>query len=126
MNLASRATAALVGTALVAGCATAGMPVPDQTGHGTEASLLTRYALGQCLAAAYPDSGIERDARAAAAGYLEFGNLPIEAYEDATAVGRAAASRRYEGKQGEPLHLMKCLDLMDGPELEQVLDRHLR
>jgi len=124
MNLLSRATtAALAGTALVAGCATAGMPAPDQTGHGSEASLLTRYALSQCLAAAYPDTGIERDARAAAGGYLEFGNLQIEAYEHATAIARAAASRRYEGKQGEPLHVMKCLDLMDSPELERLLDR---
>lgn len=116
----------LVSTALVAGCATAGTPAPDRADDSHEASLLTRYALGQCLAATYPGTAIERDARAAAAGYLEFGSLPIEAYEDATALARDAASRAYAGKHGEPLHAMKCLDLLHSPELERLLDRHIR
>lgn len=80
----SKRALVLVSAALVAGCATAGTPAPDRADDGHEASLLTRYALGQCLVAAYPGTGVERDARAAAAGYLEFGSLPIEAYEDAT------------------------------------------
>lgn len=120
------AAIALASAALVAGCATVGTPAPSPADRGNEASLLTRYTLSQCLAAAYPDTRIERDARASAAGYLEFGSLPIEAYEDATAVARDAASRRYEGKQGESLHVMKCLDLLHGPELERLFDRHLR
>lgn len=126
MNPLKLVAIALVGSALVTGCATAGTSAPAAASGDEEASLLTRYTLSQCLAAAYPDTTIERDARAASGGYLEFGNLPIEAYEEATALAREAAARTYNGKHGEPLHAMKCLDLLDSPELEGLLDRHLR
>ena len=126
MNPVKLFAIALVGTTLATGCATAGTSASAATGGDDEASLLTRYTLSQCLAAAYPDTAIERDARAASGGYLEFGNLPIEAYEEATALAREVAARTYNGKHGEPLHAMKCLDLLGSPELEGLLDRNVR
>lgn len=124
MNPVKLVAIALAASALLTGCATAGTPAA--TGGDDQASLLTRYTLSQCLAAAYPGTAIERDARAASGGYLEFGDLPIEAYEEATALARQAAARTYNGKHGEPLHAMKCLDLLDSPELEALLDRNVR
>lgn len=117
---------AWTGALMAAGCASTGATPHQAPGSGTEASLLTRYALSQCLARAYPHTAMERDARAAAGGYLEFGNLPIEAYEDATALAAEAAARTYTGKHGEPLHAMKCLDLLADPELDRLLELHAR
>lgn len=117
---------ALLGTALATGCATAGTPAPAPAGDDKEASLLTRYTLSRCLGTAFPDTAIEGDAGAAAGGYLQLGSLPIEVYEEATTLAKEAASRTYHGKHGEPLHVMKCLDLLDSPELERLIDRNVR
>ena len=123
MNPLKLVAVMLVGSTLVAGCATS---APAAADGDNQASLLTRYTLGQCLAAAYPGTDIARDASAAAGGYLEFGDLPIEAYEEATALAKEAAARSYTGKHGEPLHAMKCLDLLDSAGLAELLERNIR
>jgi hypothetical protein len=124
MNPVKSVAAALSVAALAAGCVTTGTSTPADSDR--EASLLTRYTLARCLSAAYPGTAIQSDAGAAAGGYLEFGSLPAEPYEEAAALAREAASRTYTGKHGHPLHAMKCLDLLDSPELRALLDRHVR
>lgn len=113
----------ILGALLLAGCASAGSN--RGAAEDKEASLLTRYVLSQCLARAYPDTDIARDAQAAAGGYMEFGSFPIEAYEEAAALAAEAASRTYQSKPGHPLHAMKCLDLLDGPELDRLIKRNV-
>ena len=126
MKSVQPAVVALLTAAFSTSCATTGTLAPIAAGDNNEASLLTRYTLSQCLAAAYPDTDIARDASAAAGGYLEFGSLPIETYQGATALARKAAARTYTSKHGEPLHAMKCLDLLGSAELEGLLDRNIR
>ena len=124
MSLKKLGSAPLLAAMMLAGCASAGgergAPAEDR-----EASLLTRYVLSQCLARAYPDTDLARDAQAAAGGYMEFGSLPIEAYEEAAVLAAEAASRTYQGKHGHPLHAMKCLDLLQSPELDGLLERNV-
>jgi hypothetical protein len=86
----------------------------------------TKYTLAQCIAKAYPDTPVATDARAALGGYLENGDLEADAYADATTVAISASKQHYEGLDGEPLHVAKCLDLIGSPELEALLNKHIR
>lgn len=90
-----------------------------------ETKLLRGFALSQCISRAYPDNPISTDAQASASGYLEFGNLPIEAYEEAVALANKALAKPYQSKHGEPLQTMKCIDFAFGPELQAVIDRYI-
>lgn len=100
---------AIVLVALV-GCASAG--------SSEEGRLLKSFALAQCLARAYPDTPMALDARAAASGYLEFGSVGAESYAEVVELADAALKRPYQGKDGEPLHVMKCIDFALGAELD--------
>lgn len=113
---------AVTAVILLGGCS---LPTKEPR-DDTEASLLTRYTLAQCLARAYPDTPTASDAGAAAGGYLEFGDLAIEPYEAASRLAADTAAQRYTGKHGEPLHAMKCLDLLVDPRLEHLLDQYAR
>lgn len=84
----------------------------------SEAQLLKSYAVSQCVARAYPYSPVSEDARATAAGYLEFGNVPIDRYGEAIALAEKALQKTYQSKDGKKLEVMKCIDLMFDPQLE--------
>ena len=86
----------------------------------------TKYTLAQCIAKAYPDTPVATDARAALGGYLENGDLEADAYADATTLATSASKQQYEGLNGEPLHVAKCLDLLGSPELEALNRKHIR
>lgn len=85
----------------------------------------TKYTLAQCIAKAYPDTPVASDARAALGGYLENGDLEADAYADATTLATSASKQHYEGLNGEPLHVAKCLDLLGSHELEALLNKHV-
>lgn len=90
----------------------------------SEAQLLRSYAAAQCIARAYPNTTTASDAKAAAAGYLEFGNVDADAYSEAVKLAEKALQHNYRGKKGEPLHVMKCIDLMFSPALDTLVERY--
>lgn len=86
----------------------------------------TKYTLAQCIAKAYPNTPVATDARAALGGYLENGDLEADAYADATTLATSASKQPYEGLDGEPLHVAKCLDILESPELGVLIRKHIR
>ena len=78
------------------------------------------YALSTCLADGYKSKEIISDAAAAARGYLELGDLPLEAHTEATLLGRNFLKKTYKSKSGAKLTLMKCLDFINSHELEAI------
>jgi len=89
-----------------------------------EANLFRKFILSQCIARAYPNSEVACEARAASAGYMEFGSLPIEAYEEAVHLVEKTLSVPYLGKDGRPLHIMKCLDLSTSPAMTDLIEKY--
>jgi hypothetical protein len=80
---------------------------------------LKNYALSTCIADGF-GGDIAKDAAAAARGYLELGELPLEAHTEATLLGRQFLAREYTGSQGEPMIVMKCNDFYNSAELREL------
>lgn len=90
-----------------------------------EANLFRNFTLSQCIARAYPNSEVACEARSASAGYLEFGSLPIEAYEEAILLVEKTLSIPYLSKNGRPLHIMKCLDLSTAQPMNDLIRKYV-
>ena len=58
------------------------------------------YALSTCIADGYKSDEVVKDASAAARGYLEFGDLPLEAHTEAILLGRKFLAQAYKSISG--------------------------
>ena len=87
---------------------------------------LKNFALSACIANGYKSDEVKKDANAAAGGYLELGSFPIEAYEEAASLGKKFLAKEYRSKGGEPLTLMKCIDLFHSSELDQIAKKYAK
>jgi len=85
---------------------------------------LKNFALSTCMADGYKSDEVVKDSSAAAGGYLEPGSFPFEAYEEAAALGKKFLAREYQGKSGEKLTLMKCIDFFHSKELDQLAKKY--
>ena len=117
--------------AMLAGCSTSG----QQTGatqaatpqaaaaqwDEVEAQKLEKFAVSQCLIAAFKGSPIEDDARRASGGYVELGTSPIETYDEIVGIVKAHRTTPYNSKSGKSLFVMQCLDLLHDPALEAII-----
>lgn len=84
------------------------------------------YALSSCIADAYDADQIKLDASSAAAGYLELGEGPLEAFTEATILGREFLRRTYQGKKETSYNMLKCIDLFHSAELDSLADRYFK
>jgi Type VI secretion system (T6SS), amidase immunity protein len=85
---------------------------------------LKNFALSTCIADGFTSDDVVKDSTAAAGGYLELGSFPFEAYEAAAALGKTFLAKDYQGKSGEQLTLMKCIDLFHSKELDRLAKRY--
>jgi hypothetical protein len=85
---------------------------------------LKNFALSTCIADGYKSDDVVKDSNAAAGGYLELGSFPFEAYEEAASLGKRFLAKDYQGKSGERVTLMKCIDFFHSKELDQLAKRH--
>lgn len=58
------------------------------------------YALSTCISDGFKAAEVRADAAAAARGYLELGDYPLEAHTEATLVGRQYLKKVYKGHSG--------------------------
>lgn len=86
--------------------------------------LFKNYALSSCIADAYDSAQVKLDASTAAAGYLELGEGPLEAYTEATVLGREFLARTYLGTKDTSYNMMKCVDFFHSNELNSLADRY--
>ncbi len=85
---------------------------------------LKNFALSTCIAQGYKSGEVTKDSSAAAGGYLELGSFPMEAYAEAASLAKKFLAKEYQGKHGEKLTLMKCIDLFNSGELEQLARKY--
>lgn len=120
-NAARRAIAALA--CLIAANALAEV---SPARNADDAALLRNFAAAQCISLAYDDPAVKADAADAIGAYVEFGSVSAAAYEQATELAKSFLARTYASKSGGKLQLMKCLDLMNSPEIAALVARHTR
>jgi hypothetical protein len=85
---------------------------------------LKNFALSVCISDGYGPGEIVKDSLGAAGGYFELGSFPIEAYEEAQALGKSFLAKEYKGIHGEKLTLMKCIDLFYSKELDKLAKKY--
>ena len=56
---------------------------------------------------------------------MEFGNIDIDAYSEAVSLAQNALKKSYQGKRGEPLHVMKCVDFMFSTEIALLVEKYV-
>jgi hypothetical protein len=112
----NRAAALTFAALLATGTAHASPPT-----QYTPAQLLKNFALSTCVARGFADPTLQREARAAAGAYVEFGNHGPEAYAQAGRLADEFLARPYHAKGGKTaLVVMKCVDLFHSPELDAL------
>lgn len=82
------------------------------------------YALSTCIADGFESKEVVSEAAAAARGYLELGEYPLEAHTEATLLGRQFLKREYKSKSGAKLTIMKCIDFYHSHELDELAKKY--
>jgi hypothetical protein len=116
--------ASLVLVVTVCGC---GAAVVAKTDRGSSLrDYVKAYAFSSCICDAFPeDETTKREAAAAARGYFELGDFPVEAQAELIALGRKFLSKPYRSHLGEErLTLMKCIDLYHSSELDELSKKY--
>ena len=80
----------------------------------------------QCIADGLQTGKAAEYAAAAAREYFEHGGLPIEAYTEATLLGRKFLSKEYKNIYGENLVFIKCIDFYNSKELDRLAKKYTR
>ena len=114
--------------ALVAACALSlftAVRAAEGPPERSEEQMYRSFAVSRCLALATPESDVGRDAVRSAAGYLELGRLPIEAYEAASALAEAQLKVPYNAQDGGSLDVMRCVDLYDSDAMGKLVREHV-
>ena len=87
---------------------------------------LKNYALSSCIANGYKNNEIVNDSSAAASGYLELGNFPIEAYTETFSLSKKFLAKEYKSITSEKLILMKCIDFYHSKALSQIIRKYAK
>lgn len=82
------------------------------------------YALSTCIADGFDSKEVVSESAAAARGYLELGDYPLEAHTEATLLGREFLKKDYKSISGTKLTLMKCIDFYHSQELEDLSKKY--
>jgi hypothetical protein len=101
----------------------AGIPSCVQSGSARpdpQAAILKKWTLSRCLSQAAGETPAGDDAAKTAAAYLEMGNAAIEVYEKLDALAKSFLTRTYTGSVKSAYDTMKCIDLFESEELDQM------
>lgn len=104
------------------GCATDLAQKPIASKAADEA--LRNWALSFCLASTFEPGIAQQDALSTAGAYLETGNQPIEAYQEATQLIQKFLARKYTGVAPGKFNTKKCIDLYHSPELALLVKKY--
>ncbi|CAI0725197.1 Uncharacterised protein [Serratia entomophila] len=85
---------------------------------------LKNYALSVCIADGYSAREVKKDAAAAARGYTEFGDYSLEAHTAVRALAKEFLAKPYDSQSGEPMTMVKCIDLVHSQELQVIIKKY--
>jgi hypothetical protein len=96
----------------------------SSTASYSQRDLLKNWALSVCFAKITEDAKTEEDASATASAYLEFGEQPLEAYDEIEELVKKYVNRKYGGSIPSEFNTMKCIDLFHSAELDDLVTKH--
>lgn len=82
------------------------------------------YATAICLGTAFDDNAVKADFNKAANGYMERGNMPLEAYEELRVLVNSWLQKDYPSKRGGQVQSAKCFDLRGSGELRALYEQY--
>lgn len=91
---------------------------------GAEQGGFKKYAAAVCFGSAFDDDAVKADFNKAANGYMERGNMPLEAYEELRALVNSWLQKDYPSKHGGQMQSAKCFALYDSAELQSLYEKH--
>lgn len=98
--------------------------VAKNTSKYSPKEFFKNYALSTCIADGFESKDVVSEAAAAARGYLELGEYPLDAHTEATILGRQFLRKEFKSKSGAKLTLMKCIDFYHSQELEELAKKY--
>ncbi len=92
----------------------------SMTSRYSQRTLLKNWALSACLAQVAKDAADRTDANSTASAYLEYGQQPLETYDELRTLVKQYADRKYGGSVRSEFNTMKCIDLFHSPALDSL------
>ncbi len=89
-----------------------------------EEILFYNYGLAVCLGAAFEDKIVKSDFNKSANGYMERGDMPIEAYEELRAAANRWLEKSYASKHGGQVNSAKCIDFQRSQEISELFAKY--
>jgi hypothetical protein len=114
-------TLVITGSALTVSCTFA--PKLNKTNLSVEDKALNNWVLSYCIANTLEAGAAKQDALNTAGAYLEAGNQPIEAYEQATQLIKDYLAKNYTGVTQGAFNTKKCIDLYESRDLALLIRR---
>lgn len=96
----------------------------QQVNNSAELKKFRNYALGSCLGTAFSGTDAAADLNKTLNAYIEFGNMPLEAYEELRELNKVWLSKDYSSKHGGQINSMKCFDLYDSAQLLELYKKY--
>ena len=90
--------------------------------HAAPQELFRDSALTACLGAAFPQ--ISSQTSAAATGYIQYGEGPAEAYQEAGKAAQEFLKRDYVSQNGADLSVMKCVDFAHSHKVDALVRKY--
>ncbi|KPJ92111.1 MAG: hypothetical protein AMJ53_10050 [Gammaproteobacteria bacterium SG8_11] len=92
----------------------------------SEKNFFRYFTLAVCMGMAYESDSkkLASDVGKAASGYLEFGHMDLDAYEDARELIKTWLKKDYQSKTGGQVEIMKCIDLFESEDLDSLYQKH--
>ncbi len=84
----------------------------------------SNYALAICLGSSFKAEDVKADFNKSANGYMERGNIPIEAFEELRGLVDTWLEKNYPSKHGGQINSAKCFDLYHSSELTSLFEKY--
>jgi hypothetical protein len=82
------------------------------------------YANAICIGSAFNDNEIKKDANRSANGYMEHGNISLDAYQELRGRVDVWLAKDYKSKSGGTLQIMKCNDFYNSGEVQEIFQKY--
>jgi len=96
----------------------------NKPGTPREQVLFENFIFSICLGTAFNDTKVAVDTNKAANGYMQHGNMPIEAYEASRVVVDSWLDKEYLSKSGGQIQIMKCIDLFRSQDIKVLYEKY--
>ncbi len=82
------------------------------------------YAYSICIGSSFNANEVKEDANRSANGYMEHGNISLDAYQELRNRVDVWLAKDYMSKSGGSLQIMKCNDFYNSGEVQEIYHKY--